>query len=419
MIISLGDHAINEAVRSYSSLLTISCATGRIWEKKPSIIVYLTTWLADVNIDVNRIAEMFSIIEEEIQVKLSTCNIKFLSNDVLIEYAIHGQLSKKLDTYSYGFVVREIVSGRKYNALFEMYACNGMGEEDTLWSTMIIEYACHGMGEEALFYSLRYCKGLVEFHFILSFGIDYTNISSLGDNQLPNNGKFKAFWDTQNLNPLAIAAIKQAHKNVRVLISLGGDTLFNRWVYFQPYTIDSWVDNAVASLTKIILSYNLDGIDIDYEHFSADENTFAECIGRLVKTLKDNGIISYASIAPYEDPDVQSHYKALWSKYGHLIDHVNFQFYAYNTGTNMSQFLDYFEAQRLNYYGGKMLASFSTEGEGGLVPRDGFFTACESLLKQGKLSGIFIWCADASKKDGFHYEEQAQQLLAKAAYNNY
>ncbi|KAJ0981988.1 hypothetical protein J5N97_010243 [Dioscorea zingiberensis] len=46
---------------------------GRSCHQRSSEIlqVYLTTWLADVNIDVNRIAEIFSIIEEEIQVKLS------------------------------------------------------------------------------------------------------------------------------------------------------------------------------------------------------------------------------------------------------------------------------------------------------------------------------------------------------------
>jgi len=31
------------------------------------------------------------------------------------EYAIHGQLSEKVDTYSFGVVVLEILSGRKSN----------------------------------------------------------------------------------------------------------------------------------------------------------------------------------------------------------------------------------------------------------------------------------------------------------------
>ena len=33
------------------------------------------------------------------------------------EYAIHGQLSEKADTYSYGVVMLEIISGRKSNEI--------------------------------------------------------------------------------------------------------------------------------------------------------------------------------------------------------------------------------------------------------------------------------------------------------------
>lgn len=38
---------------------------------------------------------------------------------------------------------------------------------------------------------------LVHFHFLLSFAIDYTNSST----PLPTNGDFRAFWDSENLNP--------------------------------------------------------------------------------------------------------------------------------------------------------------------------------------------------------------------------
>ncbi|OMO97883.1 hypothetical protein CCACVL1_04420, partial [Corchorus capsularis] len=88
--------------------------------------------------------------------------------------------------------------------------------------------------------------------------------------------------------------------------------------------------NAVTSLTSIIKTYGLDGIDIDYEHFQADPETFAECIGLLIKTLKKSKVISFASIAPYADDEVQRQYIALWKKYRNIIDYVNFQFYAYD-----------------------------------------------------------------------------------------
>ncbi|KAH7542544.1 hypothetical protein FEM48_Zijuj02G0085400 [Ziziphus jujuba var. spinosa] len=247
----------------------------------------------------------------------------------------------------------------------------------------------------------------VQFHFILSFAIDYDTSGSS-----PTNGKFNIFWDTQNLSPSQVSSIKTEHSNVKVAVSLGGDSVGSGHAYFNPSSVDSWVSNAVSSLTKIIKDYNLDGIDIDYEHFNGDPNTFAECIGRLIKTLKANGVISFASIAPFDDDQVQSHYLALWKSYGHLIDYVNFQFYAYDKGTSVSQFLDYFNTQTSNYNGGEVLASFISGGTGGLSPENGFFKACNRLKSQNKLHGIFVWSADDSKANGFRYEKQSQALLA-------
>ncbi|XP_026416311.1 chitinase 1-like, partial [Papaver somniferum] len=215
----------------------------------------------------------------------------------------------------------------------------------------------------------------VEFHFILSFAIDYTTSSSAS----PTNGNFNVFWDSDNLSPSQVSSIKKKHSNVKVAVSLGGDSVGDSSALFNPSSVESWVQNAVSSLT--------------------------ECIGQLLTTLKGNGIISFASIAPFDDDQVQSHYQALWSKYGHLIDYVNFQFYAYDQGTSVSQFLDYFQTQTSNYNGGKILPSFGTDSSGGLSPENGFFTACSKLRSRGKLHGIFIWSADDSKKNGFRYEK--------------
>ncbi|MCD7452914.1 hypothetical protein HAX54_018589 [Datura stramonium] len=224
----------------------------------------------------------------------------------------------------------------------------------------------------------------VEFHFILSFAIDYTTSSSSAS---PTNGQFNIFWDTDNLTPSAVSAIKDQHSNVKVALSLGGDSVGGASAYFNPSSVDSWVSNAVSSLKDIIKQYNLDGIDIDYEHFQAEPDTFAECIGKLITALKNDGVISFASIAPFDDDEVQSHYQTLWKSYGHLIDYVDFQFYAYDDGTTVSQFMDYFSTQTSNYEGGRILASFSTEGSGGLSPENGFFTACSKLKSLGlKLS---------------------------------
>lgn len=248
----------------------------------------------------------------------------------------------------------------------------------------------------------------VDFHFILSFAIDYDTSSSPS----PTNGKFNVFWDSENLSPSDVSSIKNQYSNVKVALSLGGDSVQGGYAYFNPSSVNSWVSNAVSTLTDIIKQYNLDGIDIDYEHFQADPETFTECIGQLISTLKKNSVISFASIAPFDDDQVQSHYQALWKKYGELIDYVNFQFYAYDQGTTVSQFMGYFQTQSSNYNGGKVLVSFISDGSGGLGPDDGFFTACSKLKSQKQLHGIFVWSADDSKANGFRYEKQSQALLA-------
>ena len=249
----------------------------------------------------------------------------------------------------------------------------------------------------------------VQFDFILSFAIDYTTSSS---SPTPTDGKFNIFWDSTNLSPSQVVSIKQKHPNVRVGVSLGGDSVAGNPAYFQPTTVESWVSNAVSSLGHMIQQFKLDGIDIDYEHFKADPETFAECIGQLISTLKRNGLVKFVSIAPFDDEEVQSHYLALWKRYGHLIDYVNFQFYAYDNSTTIPEFISYFEKQRENYKGGMILTSFISDGSKGLAPGKGFFTACKRLKERDQLSGIFVWCADESQSLGFRYEKQAQALLA-------
>ncbi|XVE79673.1 hypothetical protein DITRI_Ditri14bG0077000 [Diplodiscus trichospermus] len=248
----------------------------------------------------------------------------------------------------------------------------------------------------------------VDFHFILSFAIDYDTSSSPS----PTNGNFSVFWDSTNLSPSHVASIKSKNPNVKVALSLGGDTVRGEFAYFNPSSVTSWVSNAVTSLSSIIKKYDLDGIDIDYEHFQADPQTFAESIGLLIETLKRNKVISFASIAPYADDEVQRQYLALWRRYGNIIDYVNFQFYAYDKGTTINQFLSYFDTQSSNYVGGKVLVSFQSDVSRGLTPEDGFFTACKTLKSQKRLHGIFVWSADDSKANGFKYEKQSQEILA-------
>lgn len=258
----------------------------------------------------------------------------------------------------------------------------------------------------------------VNFHYICAFTIDYSVATTP---PTPTNGEFGVFWDTENLSPDAVSAIKQNYSNVKVAVSLGGGTITpdEYKVYFNATSVENWVSNAVSSLTTIIQEYNLDGIDIDYESFSdeIDTDTFTECIGQLIATLKNNGVISFASIAPFTDldsPILQIMYQALWARYSGVIDYVNFQFYGYGADTTVEQYVQYYDEQVSNYPGANVLASFTTGNttETGVISADTGFRACQKLKSQNKLYGIFIWSADDSLSQGFTYEIQSQELLA-------
>lgn len=72
----------------------------------------------------------------------------------------------------------------------------------------------------------------VNFHFILAFALD-------SNQPTPTNGDFNTFWDTDNLTPSHVTAVKRKHKNVKVALSLGGDSVGDGNAYFDPSSIDS------------------------------------------------------------------------------------------------------------------------------------------------------------------------------------
>lgn len=98
---------------------------------------------------------------------------------------------------------------------------------------------------------------------------------------------------------------------------------------------------------------------------------------------------------------------------------MNFQFYAYAANTTVAQFLEYYDEQSWRYGGGgggRVLVSFGTDpSSNGLRPGKGFFKACRTLRRQGRLHGVFVWAADNSLADGFRYERRAQRFLAGSA----
>uniref|UniRef100_A0A7N0UYY1 GH18 domain-containing protein n=1 Tax=Kalanchoe fedtschenkoi TaxID=63787 RepID=A0A7N0UYY1_KALFE len=245
-------------------------------------------------------------------------------------------------------------------------------------------------------------KAGIDFHFILSFAID---ADSTGNYQ---NGVFSPYWEP-SLSPQAVADIKAKHPgNVKVMASLSGWSLgakVLRW--YDPQDSVKWINNAFSSFRSLAETYHLDGIDVDYENFPKHNSTFAYCMGELITMLKNQSVISVASIAPFYA--TAAPYIQLFSEYSDVIDYVNYQFYTDKVKTPVG-YLQRFRLRAREFSAAKLLPSYEIAGRG--IQGDAFFDALRLLQTRGfDVNGVMIWSADASASDGFYFEKRSQAFL--------
>ncbi|KAG6549440.1 hypothetical protein Mapa_009161 [Marchantia paleacea] len=248
------------------------------------------------------------------------------------------------------------------------------------------------------------------FHIALGFVIDY----DLDGNY--KNGTFSKYWN-HYLTPESAKAFKKKNPGVRLLMSLGGDSL---WVndsltvdvdWLDPPDPEAWIANAQTSLTGLAELYMIDGIDIDFEHFpsnsSVSNSTFTYCIGTLIQRLKDNNTIGIATIAPFGS--VLPQYQDLVANFGDLIDYISFQFYAYDLPTT-SDYVQMFRATTLLFDPAKLLASTEINGTGSITGTQ-FRDAVKLLQEEDGLLGVMLYDADASKSLNFAEEKGVLALI--------
>ncbi|OIT27249.1 rubisco-associated protein, partial [Nicotiana attenuata] len=237
----------------------------------------------------------------------------------------------------------------------------------------------------------------IEFHFILGFAIDADDLGN------PQNGIFSPYW-ASNLTPDSVASIKSKYPNVKVLASLSGWSLGQK---YKPADTQQWISNAFTSLKSIVNTYHLDGIDIDYERFPKHNETFAYCIGELITLLKNQSVISVATIAPYYRTILP--YIDLYKNYGNYIDYVNHQFYTYKVKTPRG-YLKAFIQRSQQFDKEKLIPSYEVNGRG--IQGDVFFDALRLLESSGfHVNGAMIFSADASAEDNYYYERKIQAFL--------
>ncbi|XP_031280768.1 chitinase 2-like [Pistacia vera] len=256
-------------------------------------------------------------------------------------------------------------------------------------------------GVEVTFDGVPISNG-IDFHFILSFAVDADPYGNY------KNGKFSPYW-IDTLTPKSVAAIKSRHPNVKALASLSGWSLGDKVLrWYNPKDPEAWISNAFSSLKSITKTYHLDGIDIDYENFPKKNiSSFAYCIGELITLLKNQSVISVATIAPFHT--TVPHYVELFNKYDAVIDYVNYQFYT-DKVKNPGGFLKTFVLWAEQFDRAKLLPSYEVNGRG--IQGDGFFEALRLLEAKGfDVNGVMIFSADASMDNGYYYEKKSQAFL--------
>lgn len=232
-------------------------------------------------------------------------------------------------------------------------------------------------------------KFLKEYQIALTFATDYD------DNDAATNGVFRPTWDQTKVTPEAIKRFKRNHPGVSIKVYI---TIGNRRNHrpFHPLDTSSWIQNATESLTAIIKNkdYNLqiDGIDVLYEGIDASPSDFTECVGNVIKNLKESGTITEASISPSFGLNRDFYFK-LYSSLPLLIDYVDYQFqnevapvFAPNVLVGL------FEKLVKGFYPRcKVFAGYSAENEdwGSLSPIV-FFLGGMDILKKRKGAGISI-----------------------------
>ena len=103
----------------------------------------------------------------------------------------------------------------------------------------------------------------------------------------------------------------------------------------EPADLDTWVANAVTSLSNLLETYSLDGVDVNYEQGIG--GSFVEAIGRVATGLKQQDRDAVLSVAPYSGT-----YQSLYEEYGESIYWINYQAYAEN-GLDKQGYLDLFD----------------------------------------------------------------------------
>jgi hypothetical protein len=245
------------------------------------------------------------------------------------------------------------------------------------------------------------CLGSVELRFALAFATE----------QPAGSGNFQPVWD-RSLTPSLISQVKQSTGAVFVASLAGGNV---SWI--DPPDVEGWISAATSSLSSLIGTYGLAGIDIDYEGGVADSSEFATAISQVMNNLRGMAGLKL-SIAPYG---------RTWLKYQQVVSNVgptemsiNYQAYADRLASqqeyldlyaHLAQFVQSVSPPGLGgYYNLALGIDTSAQKPRGLQGED-IIAVCSAMHGQNGLANAFVWCAEYSAPSGFPIETNVVNIF--------
>lgn len=221
---------------------------------------------------------------------------------------------------------------------------------------------------------------------------------------------------------LTQAVLKRGDKKTKLLLGLPG-----RNDFFIPLINDPVkMENFVNDMKTICLDYNLDGVDIDWEHPESEEYQIAagKLAKRVFEILKPEGLLltqaiiwynighmkqvvnylDYINLMTYDNFD-SNYYHSPYSQFETYIDNVldkgipkekllaGLPFYGYSADKEWKDKKSYTYSRILNEFKAEIGEDMVTRGDGKVVSFDGvvkIWKKCAYTLEKD-LAGVMIW----------------------------
>ena len=223
-------------------------------------------------------------------------------------------------------------------------------------------------------------------------------------NDVNGDGNFEPQWNIDHFTPENIAGVKAAIPTVNFAVSLGGANA--SW----PGNSDpAWTRNAVRSITDIMHTYGLAGVDVDYENDLDD--TFVPVMSSLMPQIQP----AFWSLAPFTG--TLASYLDLYDAAAEVVKPViNFQAYSMETEDSdayVQQYTDITNDPRVTSHGGAVVGlgidTNTADPRGMQYPAIADFYFSHMTNGLGTPNGLFdlamVWSIEDSCRNGYVVEE--------------